>query len=94
MLYLGDTSLDTAASYLGAVMTYFGIGFEYAASEEPADRYLGDREYKLIILSDYPAANLQAAQMDWILDRIGSGTGLLMIGGWDSFRGSSSGSPF
>jgi len=88
VLYLGDTSLDTAASYLGAVMKYFGIGFEYAASEESADRYLSGRGYKLIILSDYPAANLQAAQMEWILDRLSSGTGLLMIGGWDSFRGS------
>ncbi len=88
VLYLGDTSLDTAACYLGAVMKYFGISFDYAASEEPVDRYLEDSEYKLIILSDYPAGNFQAAQMEWILDRLSRGTGLLMIGGWDSFRGS------
>jgi hypothetical protein len=41
VLYLGDTSLDTAASYLAGVMTYFDIGFDYVASDETADRCPG-----------------------------------------------------
>ncbi len=88
VLYLGDTSLDTAASYLGAVMKHYGIGFDYAASAEPAARYLRDAEYRLIILSDFPAENFTAGQMEGIAGRVRKGTGLLMIGGWDSFRGS------
>ena len=42
VLYLGDTSLDTAASYLAGVMRNFQIGFDYVASNETAERFLVD----------------------------------------------------
>jgi hypothetical protein len=41
VLYLGDTSLDTSASYLAGVMTHFDVGFDYVASDEAADRIAG-----------------------------------------------------
>jgi uncharacterized membrane protein len=89
ILYLGDTSLDTAASYLAGVMAHFGIGFDYIASQEPADRFLVEEAgYRLIILSDYPARNLESSQMERIAAWVKGGAGLLMIGGWDSFQGS------
>ena len=89
VLYLGDTSLDTAASYLAGVMAHFQIGFDYVASDEAADRYLVDEaEYRLIILSDYPADRLQTGQMERIEARVQKGAGVLMIGGWESFQGS------
>lgn len=84
VLYLGDTSLDTAASYLAGVMTHFNIGFDYAGSDEPADRFLVDEaEYRLIVLSDYPAQNLETSQMEQIIALVCRGTGLLMIGGYN-----------
>lgn len=89
VLYLGDTSLDTAASYLAGVMTHFDIPFDYVASDEAADRFLLDEaEYRLIVLSDYPAHNFEVSQMEKIAAWIRRGAGLLMIGGWDSFQGS------
>jgi uncharacterized membrane protein len=89
VLYLGDTSLDTAASYLAAVMMHANIGFDYVASDEPADHLLEENdEYRLIILSDYPAHNLAAGRMERIALRVREGAGLLMIGGWESFQGS------
>ena len=88
VLYLGDTSLDTAASYLAGVMAYFQIGFDYVASAEAADRYLVDgAEYRLVILSDYPAERLEASQMKRIEAWVRKGAGVLMIGGWESFQG-------
>jgi uncharacterized membrane protein len=93
VLYLGDTSLDSAASYLAGVMTHFKIGFDYVASDESADRFLQeDAGYQLIILSDFPADNLKLSQMEQIVAWVRRGAGLLMIGGWDSFQGSG-GSP-
>ena len=89
VLYLGDTSLDTAASYLAGVMRYFNIGFDYLPSVQAADRFLVDgAEYRLVILSDYPSENLNSAQMERIEAWVRRGSGLLMIGGWESFQGS------
>jgi len=89
VLYLGDDSLDSAASYLAGVMKHFNIGFDYAASDEAADRFLlEEAEYRLVILSDYPAKNLEKSQMERIVVWVRKGAGLLMIGGWDSFQGS------
>jgi uncharacterized membrane protein len=88
VLYMGDTSLETAASYLAGVMTHFKIGFDYVASDDGADRFLVDEaEYRLIILSDYPAKNLEPDQMERIATWVKRGRGLLMIGGWESFQG-------
>jgi len=84
VLSLGDTSLDSAASYLAGVMMHFKIGFDYVASDESADRFLQeDAGYQLIILSDFPADNLKLSQMEQIVARVRRGAGLLMIGGYN-----------
>jgi uncharacterized membrane protein len=89
VLYLGDTSLDTGASYLAGVMTHFHIGFDYLPSVQAAERFLVDGvEYRLVILSDYPSGNFKAGQMERIDAWVRKGAGLLMIGGWESFQGS------
>jgi uncharacterized membrane protein len=47
---------------------------------------LGD--YRLIVLTDYPARNLSAAHQETIVRAVElGGSGLLMIGGWASFGG-------
>ena len=85
--YLGDGDLTGAASYLAAVMTHFEIAFEHFPSGEPLEPAFADRPYALYVISDYPAANFQPAQMAHLVDCVRGGSGLLMIGGWESFFG-------
>jgi uncharacterized membrane protein len=91
VLYLGDTNLETVASYLAGVMSYFGIEFDYLASDERFGSSLLNKEYKAMIISDYPAVNFSKAQIHKIVDKVKNGMGLLMIGGWESFSGLSGG---
>jgi len=86
-LYLGDTKLDQAASYLAGVLAYYDVSFDYLASDERFESSLLNNSYKAIIISDYPAANFSEAQISGIVERVKNGTGLLMIGGWESFTG-------
>lgn len=86
ILYCGDTSLETAASYLAGMMSSCGMNFDYVPSDErvaPDD--LADRD--LVILSDYPAAQMDDTSQAALLNTVHAGTGLLMIGGWESFHG-------
>jgi len=86
-LYLGDTVLKGAGSYLAGVMNFHRIGFDYLASDEKfSDSFLGNT-YAAIIISDYPAGNFSAAQLNSIAEHVKAGAGLLMIGGWESFTG-------
>ncbi len=86
ILYCGDTSLETAASYLAGMMSCCGMDFDYIPSDEwvePDD--LADRD--LVILSDYPADQMGEKSQAALLETVQAGTGLLMIGGWESFHG-------
>ena len=87
VLYLGDTKLDQAASYLAGVMTYAGISFDYLASDQKFKTSLLIDDYKAVIISDYPSANFSEEQLASLVVKIENGVGLLMIGGWDSFTG-------
>jgi len=90
ILYAGDTSLKTAAAYLAGVLHSADISFDYIPSAERfQNKFLA--EYKLIILSDYPSVNFKPAQLASIASLVKQGTGLLMIGGWESFTGSGGG---
>ncbi len=86
ILYCGDTSLTTAAQYLAGLMTAWGWTFRYVPSDQPlseADLSHAD----LVILSDYPASRLTSALQQQLVSMVSDGTGLLMIGGWESFHG-------
>ena len=87
VLYCGDTSLDSAAAYLAGLMTHWNMSFDYV----PSDRDLPDSVFEsapgLIILSDYPSERVSESQHSRIIDLVAHGTGLLMIGGWESFHG-------
>ena len=87
ILYLGDTALDQQASYLAGIMSHYDLGFDYLNSDEQFSDTLLDRDYNLMILSDYPASNFSAKQIKIIVDKVKDGMGLLMIGGWESFTG-------
>ena len=87
ILYCGDTNLEGAASYLAGLMTHFGWHFDYVPSHIPMTRELIERPHSLLILSDYPATQFDDELQQIALRQIEQGMGLLMIGGWESFRG-------
>ena len=87
VLYCGDATLATGAGYLGGVMTLAGIGFDYVKMEMHFPERLLQKDYGLIILSDYPSGNFPAGALDKIALKVEQGTSLLMIGGWESFHG-------
>jgi len=87
IVYMGDDSLQGAASYLGGVLTHAGFAFDYVPSSRPADPRLFDRSDGLFIVSDYPAKNLPPALQSRLAACVEKGASLLMIGGWESFHG-------
>jgi hypothetical protein len=87
ILYAGDTSLMTAASYLAGILTHAGLSFDYVNSDQPAGRFLAAGPHDLYILSDYPVNLWRPGELALLRQRIADGAGLLMIGGWESFHG-------
>ncbi len=88
VLYLGDTKLTAAAAYLAGVMCAHNIDFDYLPSDEKFVPSLLSGDCRAVILSDYPAQNFSAEQLDALVEKAADGMGLLMIGGWESFTGS------
>ncbi len=86
ILYLGDTALTGAAGYLAGLMTSYGFAFDYLPSDAAAtaDAVVGRR---LVVLSDYPSKFLRPDVQGRLVEQVRAGTGLLMIGGWESFCG-------
>ncbi|OGR60530.1 MAG: hypothetical protein A2X36_09910 [Elusimicrobia bacterium GWA2_69_24] len=84
---MGDGRLKGAAAYLAGVLHGAKIGCDHVESAIPVrDPYLfADRG--AVILSDYPAAGLGAKAAAALLSAVQNGCGLLMVGGWASFRG-------
>ena len=87
ILYLGDTSLDTAAAYLAGLMTAWDWDFTYVPGDRPLKEDDLEGGPRLFILSDYPAARISTDLQRRIVDDVKSGAGLLMIGGWESYHG-------
>jgi hypothetical protein len=87
ILYLGDTSLAEAASYLAGVMSAHDIGFDYLASDQTFESHLLERGPGAVVISDYSSSNFSAADLEDLSARVSEGMGLIMIGGWESFFG-------
>lgn len=87
ILYAGDSDLRGAAAYLAGVLTHAGLPFDYVPGDAPLGPSTARAEPCLYILSDYPARNLTDADFQRILGDVERGSGLLMIGGWESFHG-------
>ena len=85
--YLGDDHLAGAAAYLAGVMAYHGLSYDYVPSLESPPADFSSRQYVLYVVSDYPAARFEPGQMEHVAARVAQGSGLLMIGGWESFHG-------
>lgn len=93
IVYCGDTDIGAAAGYLGSLLATAGLPFVYLSSHERLDRDVRDAldEADLLILSDFPASNIDAESFARIAARRSAGMGMLMIGGWESFTGSGGG---
>jgi len=87
ILYCGDTHLHDAAAYLAGLMTNWGWDFDYVASDTSCASELFDKEYELIICSDFPAEMLTEPVQQRVVERVQTGCGFLMIGGWESYHG-------
>ncbi len=87
ILYLGDTTLKEAGSYLAGVMSHHNISFDYLPSDQQFGDTVLNNKYQAVIISDYPAENFSTEQINTIVEQVTAGLGLLMIGGWESFTG-------
>ena len=85
--YLGDDDLNMAAIYLAGVMAHYGIAFDHVASTRSPDASFLRRTYAAYVVSDYPAARWNAAQLAHVVEAVRNGSGLAMLGGWESFHG-------
>lgn len=85
--YLGDDTLQGAAGYLAGIMSHFALPYEHIASTESPDADFASRQYSLYVVSDYPAARFREGQMEHIVRCVEGGSGLLMLGGWESYFG-------
>lgn len=87
ILFLGDTTLQSAASYLAGALADAGWEFDYL----PSDVAVSEDDLaclkKLIIISDYPASQISQPLQNRIALQVEQGAGLLMIGGWESYQG-------
>ena len=91
ILYLGDTALDQAASYLAGILDYDQVNFDYLPSDREFTDDLLTVDVKAIVISDYPSANFTQSQLANLTKNASEGMGLLMIGGWESFTGCAGG---
>ncbi|MGQ9505611.1 MAG: glutamine amidotransferase [Thermogutta sp.] len=85
--YLGDDDLSAAAAYLAGVMGFAGLPYDHIPSRQRAKSEILDHPYSLYILSDYPSAGFSGDQMHRLAENVAGGSGLLMIGGWESYFG-------
>lgn len=87
ILYLGDTSLQTAASYLAGCLHRARWSFDYIASDQPLTLDDVSEAHQLYIVSDYPSEMMSEEVQEQLIQHVWSGSNFLMIGGWESFHG-------
>src|SRR2546421_5232165 len=61
VLYLGDTSLDSAAAYVAGMLSLYELGYDYVPSDaELNGQSLAGR--RLFLISDYPSERISEAK--------------------------------
>ncbi|NUQ65294.1 MAG: hypothetical protein HUU20_22740 [Pirellulales bacterium] len=85
--YLGDDDFSGAAIYLAGIMAHYGLAYDHVASPQPPPESFESLQYALYVVSDYPAARFRASQLLHMAECIRRGSGLLMLGGWESYYG-------
>ena len=85
--YLGDDNLAGAAIYLAGIMAHYGLAYDHVPSTESPPAALAREPYSPYVVSDYPAARFPNGQMEYVARCVEEGSGLVMLGGWESFHG-------
>jgi uncharacterized membrane protein len=85
--YLGDDHPDAAAAYLCGIMNHYGLAFDHVPSGEAPGADFTRQTYSLYVVSDYPAACFPQACMEHVVACVRAGSGLAMLGGWESYHG-------
>ena len=87
--YFGDDAIGGAASYLSGVMSHYGISYDRVDSGFAPKPSFFETDYDLYILSDYPRSTIDGTSvLDHIVRAVTEkGSGLLMVGGWESYYG-------
>ena len=86
--YLGDGSLQGAASYLGGIMLHHGLAFDYVPSNESPPA--GFRRRVLFLVRRERLSRRKVRHRGDVARRSSRsthGSGLLMLGGWESYYG-------
>ena len=86
-LYFGDDDITQAAAYLCGIMTHAGLPFTRVDSTQSPTDTLLQTPCAAFVLSDYPRKQFQPGHLEIISNAVKNGTGLLMIGGWESYHG-------
>lgn len=86
-LYLGDDDLGMAASYLAGLLHREGFTVEHVTSRTPVAPEAFEAPLDLIVLSDYPGRLLSQDAQQALAAALRRGTGLLTLGGWESYSG-------
>ncbi|QNN23987.1 hypothetical protein HED60_17490 [Planctomycetales bacterium ZRK34] len=89
ILYLGDTSLGSAAAYVAGLISHADWKLDYLPTFSNVEPDLVEAPRRLFILSDFTAACFDHKLQRIMLDHVLGGAGLIMIGGWESFNGES-----
>ncbi|MDD5709808.1 MAG: glutamine amidotransferase [Candidatus Marinimicrobia bacterium] len=87
ILFCGDDDIHLAAIYLATIIVHAGYDLDYVPSALHFPAELDFQDYDLVILSDYPRERFDNEQLRRLNRAIRNGGALLMIGGWESFRG-------
>jgi uncharacterized membrane protein len=85
--YLGDDDPGAAAIYLSGIMAHYGLPFDHVPSSRAPDAAFRSCQYALYVVSDYPAARFRPGELEHVAGGVQTGSGLLMLGGWESFHG-------
>jgi len=85
--YLGDGCLGGAASYLAGIMLHHSMAFDYVPSDTAPPASFISEPYAAYVVSDYPAATFGTAAMAHVARCVQQGSGLVMLGGWESYYG-------
>lgn len=82
ILYCGDQ--DRAPLYIEGALHYNAHSVTHVG---PHEAFPDPSSYEVVILSDYPAENIDENASTVVSDGVARGARLIMLGGWESFNG-------
>ena len=91
ILYAGDSEVGGAANYLLAILRRLRATTVHVPPSRMCTARLLTQHFDAIILSDFPRAQMPRAAQVLLRNHVRQGSGLLMVGGWESFSGSGGG---